>query len=155
MLEDVTPKWQTFEYVWANGLKRIVEHSWETPNEMHYYVLRNINISYLPCYLQPVVDMILKLRCVFPGSILAFPGNLRIILVPTEDAGLPLATQCIRYFGCLPKTDTFVIAEDEEYRIVEKIDTEGYLTPGLLNSLLTQVERPDPEAYKSYVTEDE
>ena len=43
MLEDVTPKWQTFEYVWANGLKRIVEHSWETPNEMHYYVLRNIN----------------------------------------------------------------------------------------------------------------
>lgn len=41
MLEDVTPKWQSFEYVWANGLKRIVEHSWETPDEMHYYVLRN------------------------------------------------------------------------------------------------------------------
>ena len=32
---------------------------------------------------------------------------------------------------------------------------KGYLTPCLLNSLLTQVERPDPEAYKSYVTEDE
>ena len=99
--------------------------------------------------------MILKLRSVFPGSTLAFPENLRIIMVPTEDAGLPLTTQCIRYFGCLPKTDTFVIAEDEEYRIVEKIDTKGYLTPCLLNSLLTQVERPDPEAYKSYVTEDE
>lgn len=154
-IQYVTPDWRSFECVWNNGLKSIVQSCLEIPDIMHYYVLENCNLSYLPCYLQPVVDMIIGLRRCFPTTKIEFPKNLRLILIPTTDKGMPLSKQCIQYFGCLGKTD-YMIEPKNEAKISNgknSIACSGYLSPKLLDGM-KEISCMCPTDYQSYL-EDE
>ena len=56
-IQYVTPEWRSFSNVWNNGLNTMIHSCISNPDIIHYYILENINMSYLPCYLQPIVDI--------------------------------------------------------------------------------------------------
>ena len=150
-IQYVNPEWRSFDSVWNNGLAIMVESCKENPEILNYFVLQNCNLTYLPCILQPIVDMSLGLLTKFPGTDLQFPKNLRIVLTLTEEEALPVAAQNIRYFGCLKK-DNYV---SEEGRENEKSDEEvpysGYLSMKAIEDL-SYTPIPASE-FQSYITD--
>lgn len=134
-IQYVTPEWRSFDCVWNNGLSDIVESSINSPDIIHYYVIENINMSYLPCFMQPIVDMIIGLTECFPLSDIAFPKNLRILLTIAEEEGLPLAVQSLKYFGCLKKDDYIIDPKKENIFSSKKCEREGCINNSLLQEL--------------------
>lgn len=151
MIQCVSPEWRSFDLLWNNGLSTLVDSCNEYKDVLHYFVLQNCNLTYLPCILQPIVDITLGLMGRFPGTDKQFPENLRIILTITEEEGLPLATQNIKYFGCLKKV-SYVIDENRENEIRhEEVPYKGYLSVKVINeSSFT----PTPQSeYQSYIND--
>ena len=151
MIQCVSPEWRSFDSLWNNGLSTLVESCNEHKEVLHYFVLQNCNLTYLPCILQPIVDMTLGLMSRFPGTDKQFPDNLRIILTVTEEEGLPLASQNIKYFGCLKKV-SYVIDENRENEIRhEDVPYKGYLSVKVINELSFT---PIPQSeYLSYIND--
>ncbi len=149
-IQYVTPEWRSFSMLWENGLKELVESCYGQPNMIHYCVLENINLSYLPCYLQPIVDMSIGMCSKFPKTNLTFPSNLRFLLTTTSEEGLPLAQQSIRYFGCL-ENSSYVIDEEMEFQLQDgKPSESGYLSPSMLLENKEYASIPSTE-YLSYL----
>lgn len=140
--------WNSFSDLWNNGLSIILDSCIKNPQIMHYFVLQNINLSYLPCFMQPINDIIIGLRKSFPftNGDIEFPSNLRILGIITTEEGMPLSLQSIRDYGCLTKANYEI--EDKSY------DTEvspGYFTPSFLESLNKKEELSIQSDYKSYI----
>ena len=152
-IQYVTPEWRSFDSVWNNGLKEIIDSCIKNPETLHYYILQNINMSYLPCFIQPIVDMTIGLIDFFPGSDRIFPENLRILMTSTEEEGLPLAIQNLKYFGCLQKDDYTINPKNENIFSSKKCEKQGYINLHFLKELsFTPV--IDSE-YLSYLPKDE
>ena len=151
MIQCVSPEWRTFDLLWNHGLSTLVDSCNEHKEVLHYFVLQNCNLTYLPCILQPIVDITLGLMSRFPGTDKQFPENLRIILTITEEEGLPLASQNIKYFGCLKKV-SYVIDENRENEIRhEEVPYKGYLSVKIINELSFT---PTPQSdYQSYIND--
>lgn len=151
---NVTPDVCSFVDVWNHGLADIVRLSLEEPSELHFFVMQNINTSYIACYLQPVVNMVMGLENTFPGTDINFPKNLKILLTPTDEEGLPLAKQCISNFGCLTKIKYSVneCNEGRHYRM--EPDNKGYLSSIQLMHIGENAPLISSD-YESYLTSDE
>lgn len=149
-IQYVTPEWRSFSNVWNNGLDAMVRSCINNPDIIHYYVLENINMSYLPCYLQPIVDISMGLRINFPNTETVFPDNLRLLLTITAEEGLPLAQQSIRYFGCLQYDDYTIDENKENLYSNEKSDKAGYLKATMLNNMKSTSSVPSND-YLSYI----
>ena len=152
-IQYVTPEWRSFSNVWNNGLNTMIHSCISNPDIIHYYILENINMSYLPCYLQPIVDISMGLRINFPNTEIIFPDNLRLLLTSTAEEGLPLAQQSIRYFGCLQNDDYTIDEKKENLYSNEKSDKTGYLKADMLKNMRSISPIPSNE-YLSYIQSD-
>lgn len=153
VIQYVTPDWRSFSVVWTNGLEKLVHSCLEHPDIMHYYVLQNINMSYLPCYLQPVADLSIGLLSKFPCTDISYPENLRFLLTSTKEDGLPLALETIRYFGCLQNEDYVIDVDNENNFIQKENDIHGYLSlKSIKNMGFTPLIKSE---YLSYISQNE
>lgn len=152
-VQYVTPDWRSFSVVWTNGLEELVHSCLEHPDIMHYYVLQNINMSYLPCYLQPMADVSIGLLNKFPCTNIPYPENLRFLLTSTKEDGLPLALETIRYFGCLQNEDYVIDVDNENNFIQKENDIHGYLSlKDIKNMGFTPLIKSE---YLSYISQNE
>lgn len=153
MTEDVNVSWKSFADLWDNGLGYIVNECPKNPKVMHYLILQNINMSYLPNYMQPLIDMQSGLTTYFPKTRISFPRNLRILCTVSGDEVIPLNKQCLQYIGCIDKNSPVV---KDYYDILVKSDDDrpGYLTPDVLveeKSLFSN----ESNFYKSYIEDEQ
>lgn len=139
--------WQSFNDLWNNGLSAMVNSCSAHDDVMHYFILQNINLSYLPSYIQPLLDVADGYLSYFPGSELTFPKNLRILCVACDDKGIPMNESCLKRMGCYPKGKI-----KEKNEIEEMPSDMEYLTPDLLNNAdIIDVDN----SYQSYIEDDE
>lgn len=95
--------WKSFNDLWVSGLSQMVAHCGVFPEIIHYYVLRNINLSCLSNYLQPLADLQEGYLTTFPNSDIQFPDNLRMILTISDEDLIPMSSKVLRAFGCITK----------------------------------------------------
>ena len=107
MAEYVSAKWASFDDLWNNGLAYIVEKSNEEPETIHFLLLQNINLSYLPNFLQPLVDLQKGLITKFPATDISLPKNLRILCTIAEEELIKMPAAILKYFGCIDKAYQF------------------------------------------------
>lgn len=127
--EYVSAKWGSFDDLWNNGLAYIVEKSNEEPETIHFLLLQNINISYLPHYLQPLVDLQKGLITKFPATGISLPKNLRILCTVAEDELIKMPAMVLQCFGCIDKACQF---ETSSTMKMPDDANLGYLTAGEL-----------------------
>lgn len=133
----VNVTWKSFEDLWNNGLSQIIDSCNNCPQEIHYLILRNINLSYIPNYMQPLFDVQMGYTNTLPKTKCAYPSNLKVLMTATEDDVIPLTKDSLQYVGCISK-DLFnrnILIPNPR---VEKL--MGYLDVDLL-----QNEKPDFE----------
>lgn len=107
MTEYVSAKWASYDDLWNNGLAYIVEKSNEEPETIHFLLLQNINLSYLPNFLQPLVDLQKGLITKFPATDISLPKNLRILCTIAEEELIKMPAAILKYFGCIDKACQF------------------------------------------------
>ncbi len=128
-IEYVSATWRSFNDLWENGLGYIVNNCYKNENIMHFLILQNINLTYVPNYMMPLIDIQNRIISKLPGTAIAFPKNLRIICTITKDEVMPLSEEYLQCFGCIDKT----IAKEHYDSITASGDTTiGYLTPQVL-----------------------
>lgn len=145
----VSVAWKSFDDVWSAGLQQIVAHCDEEPDTVHYFVLRNINLSCLSNYLQPLADMMAGFSEAFPNTDIEFPDNLRILLTVSDEDLIPLSEGIIQYFGCAPKS-----AETKSHGRISYANATyyGYLDTNLLFAASKEIEEPKNH-FAEYVDE--
>ena len=126
MTEYVSAKWASFDDLWNNGLAYIVGKSNEEPETIHFLLLQNINLSYLPNYLQPLADLQKGLITKFPATDIPLPKNLRILCTVAEDELITMPASVLKHFGCIDKACQFDISSA---MIMADDANLGYLTP--------------------------
>ena len=125
MTEYVSAKWASFDDLWNNGLAYIVGKSNEEPETIHFLLLQNINLSYLPNYLQPLADLQKGLITKFPATDIPLPKNLRILCTVAEDELITMPASVLKHFGCIDKACQFDISSA---MIMADDANLGYLT---------------------------
>jgi hypothetical protein len=133
MTEYVSAKWASFDDLWNNGLAYIVGKSNEEPETIHFLLLQNINLSYLPNYLQPLADLQKGLITKFPATDIPLPKNLRILCTVAEDELITMPASVLKHFGCIDKACQFdissamIMADDANlgYLTTEELIREG------------------------------
>ena len=112
-------------------------------------MLRNINLSCLSNYLQPLADMQAGVLDTFPETDIQFPDNLRVLLTVSDEELIPMSEGVLKYFGCVSKD----IEPEEHWRIdYSTAQCIGYLDIKLLRKAAEEVEKPD-NYYQEYVNE--
>ena len=90
-------------------------------------VLRNINLSYVPNYLQPLLDAQMGFISTLPNSTESYPANLKVLMTATEDDVIPLTKNCLQYVGCVSKKDftpSTIVRKPRIEGLVGYLDTE-------------------------------
>lgn len=150
MVEYVTPKWNSFEDLWQNGLSMLVEEAKNNTLVQHFLILRNMNLSYIPSYVQPIIDIENGLCDTLCNTGEKLPFNLRILGHVTDDSLMPINIYSIEDIGCIKKYQ-FKKRNIE----ISKLDLpSGYLTPSSFNDLSS--EQGEVVSYvEEYLSEDE
>lgn len=126
LTEYVSVKWTSFEDLWENGLAYIVSKSMEETGIMHFLLLQNINLSYLPNYLQPLLDLQKGVITKFPASDISYPKNLRILCTVTEEDLIKMPESSLKYIGCIDQSFRFESIDEMKFADDANL---GYLTP--------------------------
>lgn len=126
LTEYVSVKWTSFEDLWGNGLEYIVSKCIEDTDTMHFLLLQNINMSYIPSFLQPLVDLQKGIITKFPASDIPFPKNLRILCTVAEEELIKMPASSLKYFGCIDRAYHF--ESSEKMRLADDANL-GYLSP--------------------------
>ncbi len=150
IIEPVEVSWKTFDDLWQNGLSEIVSMSFESPDMMHYLILQNINMSYLPTYMQPLINMENGLSCFFPHTQIPFPRNLKVLCTITDEEVIPLSKQCLSRIGCIDKNS---IEETGNKSSPFMDEIYGYLTPSQLHDASATEDFPVENSYLTYLDE--
>lgn len=150
MTEYVSANWKSFDDMWNEGFGFVVEHCMDNKDIMHFLILQNINLTYLPNYLQPLIDLQNGSIEKLPKYGVSFPENLRVICTITEDEVIPLNEKCLKYIGCVdPK------GFDKEYygKFTPAVDSKcGFLSASLLIDARSKSKNV-PNFYKDYLDE--
>lgn len=145
-VEYVNVSWKSFDDLWKEGLCNMVDNCKKSPGIMHYLVLQNINLTYLPNFMQPLLDVQMGLTNCLPSSE-EYPENLRILCTITNDEVIPLSEQCVKYIGCIEKPSKEIFVG----RFKAKYDAHnGYLSP---NKLAEMASANPSNFYKDYINE--
>lgn len=121
--------WKSFVDLWNNGLMQLIKYCNENPTVIHYFVIRNINLSYLSNYLQPLLDIQAGYTKTFPSTEIRFPENLKILMTRTNDEVIPLTEDSLRYVGCISKSESTIMPVRCK---TSKIELSGYIDAALL-----------------------
>lgn len=138
--------WKSFNNLWESGLSVITTEAIRNPDIIHFLVLRNINMSIIPCYLQPILDMESGLIKYFPGTELEFPENMRILCTRVKETVIPVTESSLEGIGC--------ISTCEERHTGNGNIAEGYLPVSVFSDLPTDEQYSETNFYDSY-TDDE
>lgn len=135
-IEYVNVGWKSFSNLWEEGLGQMVDHCHKNPETMHFLVLQNINLSYLPNFLQPLVDIQMGILSKFPKTEIAFPDNLRVLCTCTDEEVIPMSAQCLKHIGCIEKS-----SQEPQYELVKPCYNErfGFLSPSKLQEAATRL----------------
>ncbi|MCM1302128.1 MAG: hypothetical protein NC250_08430 [Alistipes senegalensis] len=137
--------WKSFNNLWDSGLSAIIDEAINNPNIIHFFVLRNINMSFVPCYLQPILDMARGLAKYFPGTTIEFPENMKILCTRSKDTIIPVTESSLEGIGCITKY--------EERHIGSGNIAEGYLPVSIFSDLPIDERYNETNAYDSYIDE--
>lgn len=150
MTEYVNANWKSFNDLWDNGLGYIIGQCYNNKDLMHFLILQNINLTYLPNYMQPIIDLQSGVIDKLPNYGVSFPSNLRIICTITEDEVIPLSTKCLKYIGCI---DPNAFKKVYYQKIIPVPDNIlGYLSPEKLVEAKKNI-KDVPNFFKEYVDE--
>lgn len=150
MTEYVNANWKSFDDLWNEGLGYITEQCVQNKNVMHFLILQNINLTYLPNYMQPIIDLQNGTIEKLPKYGIAFPENLRILCTVTEDEVIPLSAKCLKHMGCIDPT---VFNMKYYGKFAAAIDAKcGFLSPDLLSEA-RNCSKNVPNFYKKYLDE--
>ena len=147
-IEYVNVGWKSFDNLWREGLQEMVEQCGKEPDLMHFLVLQNINLSYLPNYMQPIVDIQMGISSSLPQG-MPFPENLRIMCTLADGDVLPLSEKALSYIGCVEKSDKEIHVSKFNTAYKEKY---GFLSPSKLKDGSDGLSNV-PNFYKSYIDE--
>lgn len=152
MFEYVSASWKSFEDLWDNGLGYIIQQCENNPDRIHFLILQNINLTYLPNYLQPLVDIQSGATYIFDKYGVSYPSNLRILCTITDDEVIPLNKKCLKHICCV--NPGIIQMEYLEKIIPGNNDNIGYLTTTHLADLKREINIKDiPNYYKEYIDE--
>lgn len=133
--EYVGVDWKSFDDLWENGLEFIVEECKKDESMIHFLVLQNINMSYIPSFMQPVFDMEMGLINKFPHTNIEFPGNLKILCTISDDEVIPINRKTLELIGCVAKESDLSLEERIERHKSLDINSAyamGYLTASVM-----------------------
>lgn len=145
LVSYVSVEWKSFNDLWESGLSTILNEAVNNPEIIHFLVLRNINMSYIPCYLQPILDMGMELTNFFPGTTIEFPENMRIFCTRTKDNVIPISESSLVGIGCI---STY----DDRYTGNGSI-AEGFLPLSVFSDLPVDEKYISTSNYDSYIDE--
>lgn len=145
----VSVAWKSFEDLWKAGLSSIVEHCDVEPDTIHYLVLRNINLSSLSNYLQPLADLQGGFIPTFPGTDKTFPENLRVLLTVSDEELLPMPESILRFFGCVTRD---VEIESWAPTTIMRDAIVGYLNAKILSNAAKEI-NDAPNSFQDYLDE--
>lgn len=145
----VSVAWKSFEDLWKAGLSSIVEHCDVEPDTIHYLVLRNINLSSLSNYLQPLADLQGGFIPTFPGTDKTFPENLRVLLTVSDEELLPMPESILRFFGCVTRD---VEIESWAPTTIMRDAIVGYLNAKILSNAAKEI-NDAPNNFQDYLDE--
>ena len=146
---DVT--WKSYQSLWSGGLGAIVEECKKYPSTIHYLILRNVNMSYIPCYLQPIFDMENELCSFIPNSVDGFPDNLKIVCTCSEDEIIPMSASVLRKMGCIGHGEELSSKEKLERASIRQPISDGFLSSELLNSIDKGIDEQFENSYEEYI----
>lgn len=145
-VEYVNVGWKSFGDLWKEGFHNMVGHCQQEPDIMHYLLLHNINLTYLPNFMQPLLDIQMGITNCLPSGE-EYPENLRILCTITNEDVIPLSEHCIRYIGCIEKPSKEIFIR----RFKAQYDARyGYLSPAKLSE---KAQVPSSNFYKMYINE--
>ena len=147
-IEYVNVGWKSFDDLWKDGLVGIVQHCEAEPGMMHFLILQNINLSYIPNYMQPLVDIQMGISSTFPQG-LSFPKNLRILCTLADGDVLPMSDKCLSYIGCIENESKEIHISQFKTAYNPKY---GFLSPSKLEEGAEGLSNV-PNFYKSYIDE--
>ena len=145
----VSVAWKSFEDLWNAGLGSVVEHCVVDPDTIHYLILRNINLSSLSNYLQPLADLQGCFIPTFPGTDKSFPSNLRVLLTVSDEDLLPMPESILRFFGCVKRE---VEIESWSPTTISRDAIVGYLNAKLLANAAEEI-NDAPNCFQDYLDE--
>ena len=150
MTEYVNANWKSFDDLWNEGLGYITEQCGQNKDVMYFLILQNINLTYLPNYMQPIIDLQNGTIEKLPKNGITFPENLRILCTVTEDEVIPLSAKCLKHMGCIDPT----VSNMKYYgKFSAAIDVKcGFLSPALLSEARKNTKNV-PNFYKEYLYE--
>lgn len=151
IVQNVGVDWKNFSDLWKNGLQALWISCRQHPSVLHCMILQNMNLSYLPCYMQPLNDLLIGLRTQLPfcNGELGFPNNLRIIGTTLPGSGgLPIYEKDIYQYGCLPDSDK---SRDIQKEPKEELANK-YVTLELISKI---AEKSNPESNTFYYVSEE
>ena len=139
----VGANWKSFDDLYYSGLEEIIVSANNNPKEIHILLLQNMNLSYIPLYMQPINDILIGISNKLPGNhnIIGFPSNLWIFGTRTamnEDV-IPISKSNIEEYGCVEFKD-YIYNEGETSVVDNK-----FITMEFVNS-----QREERRRYKSY-----
>lgn len=146
---DIT--WKSYQSLWAGGLGAIVEECKKYPSKIHYLILRNINMSYIPCYLQPIFDIESDFCSYIPNSTVGFPDNLKILCTCSEDEIIPMSKGVLKKMGCIGHGIELTANQKMERASIKDPIIDGYLSEQLLNSIDKGVKEEFEDSYEEYI----
>lgn len=145
----VSVAWKSFEDLWNAGLGLVVEHCDYEPDTIHYLVLRNINLSCLSNYLQPLADLQGGFIPTFPDTNKTFPVNLRVLLTVSDEELLPMPKNILRFFGCVSRD---VEIESWAPTTISRDSIVGYMNATLLANAAEEI-NDAPNCFQDYLDE--
>lgn len=141
---SVGVNWNSFEHLWNGGLSDIVDSCKNDEQTVHILALQNMNLSYIPCYMSPINDIIIGLSSTLPNGC-QLPSNLWIIGTRSKERAMDIPEEYIREYGCLKYGE-------EYYCVNEHCEIESqYITMNTIESLPQVTTTSD---YKSYIDEE-
>lgn len=146
VVEYVGVDWKSFEDLWGNGLASLVDSCYQDNSVIHFLVLRNINMSFVPVYLQPIFDMENDLLPHFPGTDIRFPKNLKILCTRTPEKVMPLTETVLANFGCVAPEDRTVIPTEGNRQLIS-----GYLTSSMMENLSPHAAMINSNSIEHYI----
>lgn len=133
-MEYVGVDWKSFSDLWDNGLGAIVESCFKDKGTLHFLILKNINFSFIPSYLQPVLDIAGGMSETFPGTVLSFPDNLRILCTRHETEMIPVSESSLEGIMCVGRGE--ILSEAEKIERAENLNPEKAFVTGFVPASL-------------------
>lgn len=142
--EYVGVDWKSFDDLWHNGLDFIVQECQKDYEIIHFLVLQNINMSYIPSFMQPLFDLEMGLINKFPHTNIEYPGNLKILCTISDDEVIPINRKTLELIGCVAKESDLSL--EERIKRCKSIDINSAFATGYLTTSVMKDFEPD-ESY--------